>query len=74
MKNPGEAVILGAHLRIYRCAPLRRTLNITGAHQRNAPKFLQMRTLAFLEALQGVCFCGVAMSVSPWENARSECV
>ncbi|MDT8899485.1 hypothetical protein QYE77_14565 [Thermanaerothrix sp. 4228-RoL] len=30
--------------------------------------------LIVLEALQGVCFCGVAMSVSPWENARSECV
>jgi hypothetical protein len=74
MKNRGEAVVLGAHLVTYRCAPLRRTLNFIGAHQRNAPKFLQVRTLTFLEALQGLYFGWVAMFISPWEKARSECV
>lgn len=56
MKNRGEVWFLGAHLTYCRCALLLRTLNFVGAHQRNAPKFLQVRTLIFLEALQALCF------------------
>ena len=70
MKNHRERAGKGAHLENRRRAPLARTLNFQGAHQRNAPYFSQVRTLSPQEALQAAFWGWVARFGRPARRGR----